>query len=129
MKMRYKKAMGVIYIAMGTLFSCIYFLIALNGGKGSVLLTMGFVVIMFGVLFLTRTYFVVNDDSLVLNAILGPAKTTYKFQSVKDLEIDENKVYITQNGKRQKINISAWMVDKRDWQAFKEKIKSTTQNA
>jgi hypothetical protein len=125
MKIRYKKAMGVIYIITGVVFACIYFLITLNGGKGSSLLTVGFVAIFFGILFLTRTYFVLNDDSLILYAILGPATTTYKFASVNELEIDkQNKVYITQDGKRQFIYISAWMIEKSDWQAFVQKVNS-----
>lgn len=117
--------MGIIFIVVGVMFACIYFIIALNGGKGSTLLTVGFISIMFGVLFLTRTYFVLNDDSLVLKAILGSAKTTYKFQSIKNIEIENNKIYINQDGKREKLTISTWMIDKKDWQAFLQKVKNT----
>lgn len=125
MNIRYNKTVGIIYIVVGIIFACMYFPITLNGGRGSTLLTVGFVGIMFGVLFLTRTYFVLNEDSLVINAILGPAKTIYKLQSFKDIEIENNVIYINQGGDRKKITISTWMVDKKEWQAFLEKVKKT----
>jgi hypothetical protein len=127
MKVGYKKAMGIIYIIIGVVFSCLYLLIAAGGGKGGItLLTAAFCLIMFGILFLRRTYFTINDDSLVLEAILGPAKTTYKFETIKQIEIDKNKVYLSRNGKRQLIQISQWMAEKSDWEAFLQKINSAS---
>ncbi|MBL8080576.1 MAG: hypothetical protein JNM55_21575 [Anaerolineales bacterium] len=126
MKIRYSKSVGIIYILTGVLFSCVYLLISLADGKGSMLLTVGFIGIMFGILFLTRTYFVLNEDGLVLSAILGSAKTTYKFQSLKELEVDNKQVYLNQDGKRRKLSISAGLADKNDWQAFLQKIKDAS---
>ena len=126
MKIRYSKSVGIIYILSGVLFSCVYLLISLVNGKGSVLLTVGFIGIMFGILFLTRTYFVVNEDSLVFHAILGPAKTTYQFQSIKELEVEKKLVYLNQDGKRRRLSISAGLADKNDWQAFLQKIKDAS---
>ncbi len=126
MKIRYSKSVGIIYILSGFLFSCVYLLISLAGGKGSTPLIVGFIGILFGILFLTRTYFVVNDDSLVLNALIGPVKTTYKFGSFKELEVVNKQVYLNQDGKRRKLNMAAWLADKNDWQAFVQKIKDAS---
>jgi len=126
MKMRYKKAIGVINIVLGIIFSCFYFVIALNGKSGSTLLTIGLVEIMFGVLFLTRTYFVVNENNLILHSILGPAKTTYQFQSFKDIKVENNKVAIFKDSKSRSIPISAWMADKKDWLSLLQKINGTS---
>ena len=122
MKVRYKKAAGVINIVLGIIFACFYFVFALSGKNGSPLLTVGFLEIMFGVLFLTRTYFVVNDNDLIFHAILGPAKTTYQFQSFKDIKMENNKVTVIKDGKSQSVPISAWLADKNDWHAFMQKI-------
>lgn len=126
MKIRYSKSVGIIYILSGVLFSCVYLLVSVSGGKGSTPLVVGFIGIMFGILFLTRTYFVVNEDGLVLNAILGSAKTTYKFQSLKELEVENKQIYLNQDGKRKKLSISAGLADKNDWQAFLQKIKDAS---
>jgi hypothetical protein len=126
MKMHYKKVFGIIcLIFAGT--NGIQFWVS----KGFILaLILGIFGIAIGVLFFTRTYFVVNDDSLVLHPLLhpfiGPTKTTYKFQSIKEIETDNKGIFLVQNGNRQKINISAWMVDESDWQAFLQKINSAS---
>jgi hypothetical protein len=78
-----------------------------------------------GVLFLQRTYFTVNDDSLVFQALLGPTKRTYKFSSLKELEIENDNIFVTVNGKRRKL-ISGWWVENSDWKAFLQKIKGAS---
>ncbi|MBI9050850.1 MAG: hypothetical protein JEZ00_15625 [Anaerolineaceae bacterium] len=122
MKIRYKKSMGIIFIVVGIMLSCIYFAMALNENNGSMLLTTGFLLILFGVLTLTRIYFEITENVLIIYAILGPGKTSYTFASPDEFEIEDNKVFLNQNGKRSKLPISAWMVEKQDWQLFIEKI-------
>lgn len=125
MKIHYKKTTGVLYIVIGIIFACLYLMFALANGKGNItLLIVGVLGILFGILFLTRTYFIVNDGSLVLNALLGPAKTTYSFRSLKELELEKNRIFLIQNGKRKKLGISARMADKNEWEAFLQKINS-----
>ena len=43
----------------------------------------------------------VNDDNLVFQALLGPNKRTYKFSSLKELEIENDNIFVTVNGKHQ----------------------------
>ena len=114
--------MSLISLAAGIVLSWIHFSIAGNTGNGSLLLTAGFLLLVFCLLTVTRPYFSVNDTSLELRAILGPGKTTYSFESINDLEIDNNQVYFSHNGERKAINIASWMVEKKDWQAFVDKV-------
>ena len=120
--MRYKKSMEIFLILLGVLEVCVYLLIGIGSSSIS-LLILGFVVILFGVLFLQRIYFVVNTDSLVFHGLLGSAKRTYKFLSLKELGIENNNIFMTIDGKHKKI-ISGWWVEKNDWQAFLQKINS-----
>lgn len=82
--------------------------------------------IMFGVLMLTKKYYEYDENSLTFHAILGPAKTIYNFDSLKEIELDGKKLSVMQNGTRKKIPVSQWMVDKEDWQIFLEKITVKT---
>lgn len=123
MKIRYKKSIGIISIVLGVLFGCLYFVLALFGESTVILTTLGFLGILFGVLLLSRPYFELNQNSLVLFAILGPAKTIYPIQSHQDIKVENNKVSILKDGQSQPISISAWMVDKNDWQAFLKKVE------
>ena len=124
MKMRYKRSVGILAILIGVLEAGVYLLMGI-GSSSINLLVPGFIAILLGVLFLQRTYFIVNDDSLVFHALLGPTKRTYKFSSLKELEIENDNIFVTVNGKRQKL-ISGWWVENSDCQAFLQKIKSAS---
>jgi hypothetical protein len=124
MKMRYKKLVGIFLIILGALDACVYLLLGF-GSSPIILLFLGLVAILFGVLFLQGTYFIVNDGNLVFYALIGSAKRTYKFLSLKEFEIENNNIYITINGKRNRF-ISGWWVEKKDWQAFLQKINTAS---
>ena len=96
MKMRYKKLVGIFLIILGALDACVYLLLGF-GSSPIILLFLGLVAILFGVLFLQGTYFIVNDDNLVFYALIGSAKRTYKVLSLKEFEIENNNIYITIN--------------------------------
>ncbi len=124
MKMRYKKSVGIFAILLGALEVGVYLWIGI-GSSFIILLIPGFIAILLGVLLLQRTFFTVNDDSLVFHALLGPTQRKYKFSSLKELGIENNILFITKNRKRQQI-ISGWWVENSDWQAFLQKIKSAS---
>jgi len=124
MKMRYKKSVGIFLILLGALEAGFYLLIGI-GNSPIILLVMGFIIILFGVLFLQKTYFIVNEDSLVFHALLGPSERTYKFMSLKEFEIENNNIFVTINGKRNRF-ISGWWVENTDWHAFLQKINSAS---
>ena len=76
MKMHYKKSLGILSLLLGILEVSVFLLIGI-GSSSIYLLIPGFIAILFGVLLVQRTYFKVNDDSLVFYALLGQAKRTY----------------------------------------------------
>src|SRR5687768_8352373 len=118
MNIRYNRKVSIAFIVLGVVLACLYLVIVLSGGKAGVLLTLAVVIIFFGLIFLNGTYFILNENSLVLKALIGPASITYRFDSFKDFSIENNSLFLNQNGKRQKINISVWLVDEKGWQAF-----------
>jgi hypothetical protein len=124
MKMHYKKSVGIFLILIGAIEVAFYLLIGI-GNSLIILVVMGFIFMLFGVLFLHRTYFIVNDDSLVFHALLGPTERTYKFMSLTEFEIENNNIFVTINGKRNRF-ISGWWVENTDWQAFLQKINSAS---
>ncbi|MCI0413068.1 hypothetical protein L0222_09735 [bacterium] len=123
MKVRYNKALGIGFIIFGM---GLVFLGLLTGGGGGVKITfiIGGLEIWLGVTYLKKPYFVIDDNKLELYALAGNVLATYKFQSLKEIEINNNTMFLKQNGKRQKIKISTWMIDKGDWQKLLQKISS-----
>ena len=127
MKIRYSQSMGIIFLVTGIVLVVVYFLFTWNMKYGSQVQLLGFMGILWGAVILKKTYFVVNDKSLVIYPILGSSKTTYTFKSFKELVIDDNKIYLIQkNGERQKLNIQVGMIEKSDWQALRRKIRSAS---
>ncbi len=127
MKIRYSQSMGIIFLVTGIVLVVVYFLFTWNMKYGSQVQLLGFMGILWGAVILKKTYFVVNDKSLVIYPILGSSKTTYTFKSLKELVIDDNKIYLIQkNGERQKLNIQVGMIEKSDWQALRRKIRSAS---
>ncbi len=119
--------MGIIFLVTGIVLVVVYFLFIWNMKYGSQVQLLGFMGILWGAVILKKTYFVVNDKSLVIYPILGSSKTTYTFKSLKELVIDDNKIYLIQkNGERQKLNIQVGMIEKSDWQALRRKIRSAS---
>ena len=107
--MRYKKSVGIFLILLGALEAGFYLWIGI-GNSSIILLVMGFIIILFGVLFLQKTYFIVNEDSLVFQALLGPSERTYKFMSLKEFEIENNNIFVTKVNERFNTNLILWII-------------------
>ena len=123
MKVGYKKSVGVIFILTGLIYDCVYLLFVLMGEENSFTpITMGFIGILFGILFLTKPYFEYDEKSLKLFALLGFTVASYSFDSLSDLELERNKLLLRQGEQRKRINISVWMVDSKGWQTFVGKV-------
>lgn len=125
MKVRYNKALAIINILLGVILACLYLILAIVGKRETSPLILGVLGILFGILLVSRPYFVLADDMIILYALLGPAKTVYPFKSLKDIEIQGKKVLISQeDASPRAVPLARWMADKKDWQAFLEKVNA-----
>jgi hypothetical protein len=125
MQVRYNKSLGIGTIVFGVVLICLGLLTGGNGGVNMPFI-IGGLEIWLGILYLRKPYFFIDDNKIELYAIAGNLLTTYKFQSLKEIEIDNKTMFLNQNGKRQKIKISSWMIDKNDWQNLEKKISSVS---
>lgn len=72
MKVRYNKKYGIGLVIMGVL------ILALNlHNLNQTFLFTPLVLILAGILFIKRTYFILEEKRLILNALIGPFKRTY----------------------------------------------------
>lgn len=132
MKVHYNKGMGVGFLILGII---LLVLACLTGGGGRNPFTgiMGFFEVWFGIGYLTGTYFFFDETKLEVYHVMfgsGSVIAKYEFQSLEEIEIDKggvfDRVFLNQNGERERMKISPWMVDKKDWQTFLQKINSVT---
>lgn len=84
------------------------------------LLIAGGVLTIIGIWARTRIYFTIQEDRILLHALVGPLTRTFHFNSLEDVSLEGNNLYIIQNGKRIKLPISRWIVDPGDWEILEE---------
>jgi len=128
MKIRYNKSMGIGVLAFGVI---LIILACVSSGSGSAIMNFisGSFLIWYGLSFLTRTCFFFDDTRLeVYHPLVAGTIAKYELQSLKDIEVDNtgvfSRVFLNQNGERERIQVSTWMVDKKDWQVFLQKIQN-----
>lgn len=78
-----------------------------------------------GITHLIGPYFTVEDEKIILHARLGPLKKEYPFNSLKDIIIRKNKLYLIQNGEEKLIAFGA---NKKDMEYLDSKIKEQIKN-
>ena len=119
MKIRMNKTIGIITILLCIINICIFLVISLGGGKAEITFGLTSLVgIGIGVLFLRGTYIEITQSSLILKALVGSAQKSYPFTSVADFSVEGKNIFLSSQGKREKLPIYSWMADKRDWESF-----------
>ncbi len=121
MKLRYAKSLGIGCIVIGILFSCLS-LTVMGSRYGVIVAVSGFFMIYFGVEYLRKPYFFVSENKIEVYHPNGTPLFTYDFRSLREIEIESGKLFLRENGKRRKIPVTSWMVDRQDWQKLVQKI-------
>ncbi|MBK9778780.1 MAG: hypothetical protein IPP55_01820 [Anaerolineales bacterium] len=125
MKIGYKKVWGILCLMLSGLSCCL--VVAFNQtGEAIPLAIVGVFWLFFvlGILLLTRSYVEVWKEILIIKPLIGSGVKRYSYQSSKDFSIEEDEVLLINNGTRQKLPVSKWLVDKRGWTSFLEWIKA-----
>jgi hypothetical protein len=122
MEIRYKNTIGIVFAAVGGIFA-ILILLAGDLSHNITRLILAFFLLYCGFATLSKPYFILNEQSLEIPAILGPTKKIYNFDTYKELFIDRNKIVLNQNGKQETLPIQKWLVENSDWQLLVDRIE------
>ncbi|NPA93036.1 MAG: hypothetical protein GXO56_05095 [Chloroflexi bacterium] len=124
MKIRYNKTIAILELTFGVILLLMGLLTLFTGKVVVSTFVVGLFSLFYGIAMLKQTYFEVHDDHIDLFSMLG-AKRTYEFTSLRDIEIEKNKVYLkTAEGKNKRIPVVKWMSRKEDWEAFVQKVQA-----
>ncbi len=129
MKIGYNKIWGVMFFMLDGMICCLGAVFARTGqATFPPGLVAGFwLCILFGVLFLTRTYVEINQGHVFIKPLIGFGTKTYQVHSAKDFSIEEKNVFLMSNGMRQKLPVSSWLVDPGGWASFIKWVETTSQ--
>jgi len=124
MKVYFNPAWGIFFIAMGVVLLFLN-LVLLNLGAGRGLqLVFSLFISLIGILYMTRPYFELRANELVMFNLFGMELKNYPFQSLKDFQTIDNKIYLNTNGKSKRIRLSKTMAKKADWEKFIQTIRN-----
>ncbi len=128
MKIGYNKVWGVVFLTPAGLVCCLAALYAQTEEPGPPYLAGFFwMFILFGILFLTRTYVEINQGNVFIKPLIGFGTKTYPVHSAKDFSVEGKDVFITSAGVRQKLLVSSWLVDPGGWTSLIKWIETTNQ--
>jgi hypothetical protein len=114
MKVRYSPALGIIFLVLGFISFFLGAWLSLLGDFTPAVLV-GPLVMVFGVLYLVRPYFLVYSTSVQVPGLYGPFKREFRFQT---LEVDGGRLYaIREDGSRKKVPVARWLARSSDWTA------------
>ena len=117
MRVRFSTLAGVACIIAATVFG----LLALLSGRVSFAGAITPVAFLgFGIAVLTRSYVIVDDDTVIVNALIGSARETYRLSPADRVELDGRRVFLVNKGGRQRLRgVTGWLANRRDWAAFR----------
>ncbi len=99
MKIGYNKAIG-IFMFIPSFISCCLVAVLTQSDQGvpSTAVGLFWAGIVLGILYLTRPYFEVTENELVIKALVGPLAKRIPFSSPKDFSVEGSRIYIIQDG-------------------------------
>ncbi|MDG1913861.1 MAG: hypothetical protein P8I55_04635 [Crocinitomix sp.] len=113
-EIKYQAIWAKGYILFGVLFGLLFVLGGIILKDYTILFNLiaAAIVIYFGYSMLKQPYAKYSDKEIKVFGFLGSVRKHYEFKSADTIEIKDNRLYLA----GRKLQISSWMVDKKDWQ-------------
>jgi hypothetical protein len=128
MIIHYNKNYTAMLISIAVFELAVGGLLALTGGGGATvfLLFTGVMLLATGINVRYQPYIAIRPDRVQFYALVGPFKTTYRYDPPDGLRVQADKIYVDHNGVRRRIGISRAMADSADWAAVEARYGVAT---
>lgn len=115
----YNKVVGVLTLMGGAINLILSAWVFLLGGFSAAIVT-GIIITLVGILYLTRPYFTIEPNRLVLYNLLGMPVKQYTIELYSTVSIENNQLYINTNDNQTKVKVTKWLADGEDWQKLQQ---------
>jgi len=117
LRVRHSRLIGIACIIAAVVFG----LLALLSDSVSFVGAMAPVAFLgFGIAVLTRPYLIIDENAVVVKALIGPAKEMYGLGAADIIEFDGARVFlVTASGRRRLRGVTGWLANGHDWAAFR----------
>lgn len=112
MKVRYNVAVGVVFIVLGAVCTFLGLWLLLLG-EFNPAVVVGLLPMLFGILYLVRPYFVVEQGMVTVPALIGPVRRQFPFTHLE--RAGGKVVAVRPDGTRKKLPIARWLAHPADW--------------
>jgi hypothetical protein len=119
---RYSRFVGILFAMGSSLNVFINFDVFLQRGNFLAAIIVNTLIFVMGILFLTKIYFSVTRERLYIYNIFSIPIKKYSLASLKDLTIENNKIYLQMHEGRKKLPIAKWTTNQNDWKTLEKTI-------
>lgn len=116
MRVRHNRLIGAAWIVAAAVFGL---LAVLSDGVSFVGAMAPVAFLGFGIAVLTRPYLIIDENAVVVKALIGPAQETYRLEAPDSIEFDGTRVVLVNASERRRLRgVTGWLAYRRDWAAF-----------
>ena len=123
MKVHYKLFFAIMMITCGIIIITMNLFLLSVGSSVGIQLIMGIFFTVLGFVYLNRPVFELRENEIVLFNGFGMVVKRHTFDSMADLSVVDNKIFMEKNGERKRIRLSSSIAKKAEWDQFVEMIQ------
>ncbi|WP_216714191.1 hypothetical protein [Taishania pollutisoli] len=123
MKVHYKQSMGIMMIISGIIIFGLNMYLMTISSRMPIQLFLGIFFIIIGAFYFKRPMFELRENEIVLFNAFGMVVKRYPFNSMEELIIVDNKIYIENGSSRKRVRLSSFSANKSEWDQFIALIK------
>ncbi len=126
MKVHYKLAFPVTLLVSGFIIFAVNLYLINTNSRLPFQLFLGLFLMIIGAFSFKRPIFELRTNEIVLFNAFGMVIKRYPFDSMEELVIVDNKIYMEKDGQRQRVRISNFSANKAEWDRFISMIRKRT---
>jgi hypothetical protein len=117
MRVRFSRVAGIACV-MGAAVFGVLALLSSNVSLVGAMMPVAF--LGFGIAVLARPYVIVDEDAVIVKALIGSSQEMYPLSAADLLELDGTRVFlVNKSGRRRLRGVTGWLASSRDWDAFR----------
>jgi hypothetical protein len=123
MAVRYNRLMAIVFFILGGINVLLGgWLLLLRSFNPSIII--GILLMVTGILYLRKPYFIVEDKRILMPAPFGPVQRSFWFEKPQGVKMEGNKIMVQDGEKWKRVPVYRWMSDPQGWREVEGKLST-----
>jgi hypothetical protein len=122
MTLRYNRTVAIIMLILAVINVVLGLWLVLLGSRSILSLFLAVVIGFVAYGYFTKPYLLVEQNEIVLPALLGPARRSYSFRTPDDVKFEDNKLFVRNGERWKRVPVYRWLSDPEGWAALKQRF-------